>query len=72
MSAGEAKYSIRPETIALSRRLKAIFPHHTSPIDALVVRQREYFKEGGYKGIQYIPTALGVAVREALKAGSGA
>lgn len=72
MSQGDAKYSIRPETIALSRRLKAIFPHLTSPIEALVIRKREYFKEGGYKGIRYIPTTLGVAVREALKAESGA
>ncbi|MCW2084349.1 hypothetical protein ABIE85_008364 [Bradyrhizobium diazoefficiens] len=66
MSRGDAN-SIRPETIALSRRLKAVFPHLASPIDALVVRQREYFKEGGYKGIRYIPTPLAVAVREALK-----
>ncbi|MCA1508645.1 MULTISPECIES: hypothetical protein [unclassified Bradyrhizobium] len=68
MSHGDARYSIRPETIALSRRLKPLFPHLASPIDALVVRRREYFFEGSYKGIRYIPTPLGVAVREALKA----
>lgn len=68
MSRGDSKFSIRPETIALSRRLKPIFPYLASPIDALVVRQREYFAEGGYKGIRYIPTPLGAAVREALKA----
>lgn len=72
MSRGDARASIRPETIALSRRLKSVFPHRASPIDALVVRQREYFPEGGYKGIRYVPTPLGVAVREALKAEGGA
>jgi hypothetical protein len=70
MSRGDARFSIRPETIALSRRLKPIFPHLASPIDALVVRQREYFAEGGYKGIRYSPTPLGAAVRDALKAES--
>ncbi|WP_426420960.1 hypothetical protein [Bradyrhizobium genosp. A] len=72
MSRGDARSSIRPETIALSRRLKPVFPLLASPIDALVVRQREYFPEGGYKGIKYTPTLLGVAVREALKAESHA
>jgi hypothetical protein len=67
LAEGDSKFSVRPDSIALSRRLKKVFPQMQSPIDALATRRRTYFAEGGFKGIEYEPTPLGRAVYRALK-----
>jgi hypothetical protein len=70
MSEGKALLSPRPEAIAFSRFLKktlpAIFPSDCKPPEYLAEHARIYFKEGGYKGIEYRPTKLGRLVANVL------
>ena len=69
MSQGEALQSPRAEAIAFSRYMKKIklFQDYESPAQFLAHHKRIYFKGGGYKGVEYIPTKLGMAVHQRLK-----
>jgi hypothetical protein len=71
MSGGDSMASPRPEAIAFSRYLKKalpdLFPSDCKPPEDLAEHARVYFKEGGYKGIEYRPTKLGRAVAEILR-----
>ncbi len=69
MSRGEALQSPRAEAIAFSRYMKKIklFQDYESPAHFLAYHKRIYFKGGGYKGVEYIPTKLGMAVHQLLK-----
>ena len=70
MSEGNALLSPRPEAIAFSRYLKktlpSLFPADCKPPEYLAEHARIYFKEGGYKGIEYRPTKLGRFVADVL------
>jgi hypothetical protein len=71
MSQGDSMASPRPEAIAFSRYLKKtlpdLFPSYCKPPEHLAEHARIYFKEGGYKGIEYRPTKLGQFVLDILK-----
>lgn len=68
---GEADSALRNATGAISKSLRRFDPYAESPLDLLCERRREVFSrgpgKGTYKGMRYIPTALGKRVRQKLK-----
>jgi hypothetical protein len=68
---GEADPALRNATGAISKSLRRFDPYAASPLDLLCERRREVFSngpaKGNYKGVRYIPTALGKRVLQKLK-----
>jgi hypothetical protein len=68
---GEADPALRNATGAISKSLRRFDPYAASPLDLLCERRREVFSrgpaKGNYKGMRYIPTALGQRVLRKLK-----
>lgn len=68
---GEADPALRNATGAISKSLRRFDPYALSPLDLLCERRREVFSrgpaKGTYKGMRYIPTALGQRVLQKLK-----
>ncbi|NJO13872.1 MAG: hypothetical protein HC870_01235 [Rhizobiales bacterium] len=68
---GEADPALRNATGAISKSLRRFDPVAQSPLDLLCERRREVFSrgphKGNYKGMRYIPTALGQRVLRKLK-----
>jgi len=68
---GEADPAMRNALGWVSKALKAVFPNDASPISRLAQRRKHYAAKamgGGYLGVRYETTALGVAVRDRLTA----
>lgn len=53
---------------AISKAMRAVFPHDASPIDRIVVRRKRFENDGTYLGTSYVQTQLGLRVRDILKA----
>jgi hypothetical protein len=53
---------------AISKAMRAVFPHDASPIDRIVIRRKRFDKDGAYLGTSYHQTQLGLRVRDILKA----
>jgi hypothetical protein len=68
---GEADPALRNATGAISKSLRRFDPYAASPLDLLCERRREVFSrgpaKGNYRGMRYIPTALGQRVLRKLK-----
>lgn len=68
---GEADPALRNATGAISKSLRRFDPFAASPLDLLCERRREVFSrgpsKGSYKGMRYIPTALGTRVLQKLR-----
>lgn len=68
---GEADPALRNATGAISKSLRRFAPYTDSPLELLCERRREVFARGRdkgvYKGIRYIPNALGRRVFQKLK-----
>lgn len=61
----------RPEAVAFSRymrkRLPDVIKPHEKPAELLAHHDRKYYPDGGYMGVEYVPTLLGRAVYRKLK-----
>ena len=68
---GEADPALRNATGAISKSLRKFDPYAQSPLDLLCERRRIVFArgpdKGTYKGMQYVPTALGRRVLQKLR-----
>ena len=68
---GEPDPALRNATGALSKALRKFAPYEESPLDILCTRQRHTVPSGPYKGryqgTRYIPTKLGMRVKEILQ-----
>jgi hypothetical protein len=63
--------ALRNATGAISKSLRRFDPYAASPLDLLCERRREVYVrgpgKGNYKGMRYIPTALGRRVLQKLR-----
>jgi hypothetical protein len=60
--------SLRNALGALSKSLRSIFQWEQSPLDKIARREKHFHKDGSYLGTRYVPTKLGIRVREILEA----